>query len=142
VRETVCRRLIGSGEETRAEVLWRTSRAVPETASPVLYEGRLYALVQKGMLTCFDAETGNILWRIRLQPGVYHSSLVAGDGKIFATSSQGVTTVLASADTMTTLAVNDLGQKIDLATPAMAGGRLYLRTESGLVRIDKEAENP
>jgi outer membrane protein assembly factor BamB len=139
VRETVCRRLSGSGKETSVEVLWRTNRGVSETSSPVLYEGRLYVVAQKGMLTCFDAATGSILWHTRLEPGGYHASLVAGAGKVYAMSNQGVTTVLASADSHTTLSINRLGERTDVATPAIAGGRLYVRGANGIVCIEKEA---
>ncbi len=136
VRETVCRRLTGSGSDTDVEVLWRTSRAVAETASPVLYEGRLYVVTQKGVLTTYDALTGQILWRVRLEAGAYHGSLLAGDGKIYAFNNNGVTTVLASASEEKTLAVNQLGERSTIATPAVAGGRLYMRLRDRLVCIE------
>ncbi len=138
VRETVCRRLSGSGKETRVEVLWRTNRTVAETASPVLDQGVLYVMVQKGVITCYDALTGQILWRARLDPGAYHASLLAGDGKIYASNNDGVTTVLAAGPTQQILAVNDLGERSSIATPAISGGRLYVRTEKALVCIEPE----
>ena len=138
VRETVCRRLSGAGADTTVEPLWRTNRTVAETASPLLYDGKLYVLVQKGMITTYAAETGQILWRQRLSPGAYHASLVGGDGKVYAFNNAGVTTVFSTAPEYEQLAVNDLGERGSIASPAIAGGRLYLRTAKHLVSIEPE----
>ncbi len=139
VRETVCRRLSGSGKETRVEVLWRTNRTVSETASPLLYGDRLYVMVQQGVITSYDSLTGRILGRARLGSGAYHASLVAGDGKIYALNNEGVATVMAAGGELEILAVNDLGEPLSIATPAIADGRLYVRTDSGLVCIEESA---
>ena len=139
VRETVCRRLTGAGANTQIEPLWRTHTAVGESASPLLYDGQLYVLVQKGVVTAYEAETGTVRFRKRLPSGAYLASLVAGDGKVYAYNNAGVTAVLGSGPAFEQLAVNDLGERGSIATPALAGGRIYLRTAKNLVCIEGAA---
>ncbi len=135
VREGAVLRLSGEGRETEVEVLWETNQIIPQTASPVLYEGRLCMVVTKGVLVCYDINTGRTLWRKRLGgKGGYHTSLVAGDGKIYVGNRAGSMLVLESADGYRQLASNQLGEAMR-GSPAFAGSTLVIRTASGLLRI-------
>jgi outer membrane protein assembly factor BamB len=72
------------------------------------------------------------LYRERLGPrGPYFASPVAGDGKVYAASRDGVVVVFAAGDELKILARNDLDELI-AATPAPMGGKLYVRTEKHL----------
>jgi outer membrane protein assembly factor BamB len=122
----------GQGDVTRTHVLWREKRAVPEVPSPVAYRGRVYTVKDGGLVSCLDAASGKLLYRERLGPGgAYYSSPVAGDGKLYAASARGTVTVFAAGDGFRVLARNDLREPI-VATPALADGKLYVRTASHL----------
>lgn len=124
---------LAPGESART--LWSTRRGSPSCSSPVLYEGRLFTVGEGGLLTCFAAQSGEVLWRERLEPGQYYASLAAGDGKLYASSDEGVTTVVAASGAFEELARNELGEQL-IASPALAGGRLFLRGDSSLTSID------
>lgn len=122
----------GKGELTAEQVIWKEKRALPEVPTPLLYRGRLYLVKDGGVASCFDAISGKLIYRDRLGPtGFYYASLVLGDGKIYAASLQGVLTVYRSGDRLEVLAQTDLGEPI-AATPALADGKLYVRSEGHL----------
>ena len=122
----------GHGDVTKTHVRWRHERALPEVPSPLYYRGRVYMVRDGGLISCLDAKTGQLLYRERVgAAGVYFSSPVAGDGKVYVASQRGVITVLAGGDAFKVLARNDLGEPIQ-ATPALVDGKLYVRTEKHL----------
>lgn len=126
-------RLGGSGDMTEQNLLWLYSRAVPQLPSPLLYEGLLYMINDGGIVTILDPASGERLDQGRLQDAVdnYYASPVAGDGKIYMVSELGRVSVLAPGETLTVISAADLDDTV-YATPAIAGGRIYLRTGSTL----------
>jgi len=113
--------------------VWRMQKFLPNVPSPVLYQDVLYIVKDGGILTSLNPATGAILKQGRLSqaPGVYYSSPVAADGKIFTISQEGKATVLKAGGEWEVLAVNDLEDEC-YATPAIIGDRIYLRTRSKL----------
>jgi outer membrane protein assembly factor BamB len=125
------------GELPPDQVIWKERRALPEVPSPLFYQGRLYLVKDGGIASCFDAKSGRLIYRERLGPsGFYYSSPVAGDGKIYAASLKGVITVFQAGDRCQVLAENDLKEPI-AATPALADGKLYVRTDGHLYAFGK-----
>lgn len=125
----------GTGDVSKSHVVWRETKAVPEISSPVFYRGRVYTVRDGGIVSCLDAATGKLLYRERLGPGgAYYSSPIAGDGKIYSASTKGVITVFAAGDKFQVLARNDLAEPV-VATPAIADGTLYIRTDKHLYAI-------
>ncbi len=123
----------GRGDVTNSHVVWRESRSVSEVPSPLVYGGQVYMVKDGGIVSCLEAQSGRLLYRTRLGPrGAYFASPVAGDGKIFAASHNGAIVVWAAGETFQRLAVNELHEPI-FATPAIADGQLYVRTESRLL---------
>jgi len=121
--------LDGRGDVTETRVRWRFSRALPDLASPLVYEDVLYLVKGGGVMTALDPRTGRIIKQGRLSgaaEGIF-SSPVAADGKIYVTSASGKITVLKAGPDWTTLAVNDLDEEC-YASPAIADGRIYIRT--------------
>ena len=137
VRHTRFYALRGSGRDTSAELLWETGRFAPETSSPVLFDGRFFSLTDKGVLTCYEARTGRLLWKIRIGAG-HRAALLAGDGKVYALAATGATTVVRAADEPEILAVNEFDDPSNNASPAVAGGCLLIRTRSRLHCIEAE----
>ena len=122
----------GTGEITEQQVAWREKRSLPEVPSPLCYRGRLYLVRDGGVMSCLDAKTGKLMYRERLKAaGPYFASPVAGDGKIYVASRDGVVVVLAAGDKLDVLARVNLGESI-AATPALVDGRVYVRTENHL----------
>jgi outer membrane protein assembly factor BamB len=115
-------------EKAGPQVVWRASRLHPNISSPLYYEKRVYALNPPNVLVCADAADGKVLWQQRLADGTYWSSPVAADGKIYAANDAGTTTVVQVGNEPKVLAVNALGEPI-LATPAIAGGGIFLRSD-------------
>ena len=86
-----------------------------------------------GIVTCVDAETGQRVWQERLG-GVYTASPVAGDGKIYLVSETGETLVVRAGREPEVLARNAIGEQV-IASPAIAGGQLFVRTSRHIYAI-------
>jgi outer membrane protein assembly factor BamB len=114
-------------------VLWRFKKNLPYIPAPLVYDGRYYMVKNGGIITSLDLATGQPLKEGRTQgaPGEYFASPVAADGKVFVSSVGGRVTVLKAGAQWEVLGVNDLGSEIH-ATPALAGGRIYVRTRDTL----------
>ena len=120
-------------DRTFDSLRWKYPRAVPQLPSPLLYQGVLYMINDGGILTLLDPETGDVLKRMRLRGGIdhYYASPVAADGKVFFVSQGGAVTVVRADPAPEVLAVNELHEEC-YATPAIADGRLYVRTAGTL----------
>jgi outer membrane protein assembly factor BamB len=126
-------RLGGHGEFSREGLQWKHRRSVPQLPTTLLYRGVLYMINDGGILTTLDPATGAVLKQGRLRDAVdqYYASPVAADGKVFFASRTGIVSVLKAGGEQEVLAVNDLDEEV-AATPAIADGRIYLRTKSAL----------
>jgi hypothetical protein len=142
VKRTIFFRLESAGRDTRAEQLWDDPRFAPQNSSPVLYGERFFTVNDAGVLTSWDAATGEVVWNHRLSRGKNRASLVAGDGKVYVQSSSGVVTVVAAEDdgSPNILAENTLGDDGSNASPAIAGGCLLLRTARHLTCVEAGTE--
>ncbi len=121
--------------------VWSTDDG-PDVPTPVTDGKYLYVVNDKGIAWCFDAKTGAEVWgQQRLKVGTYSASPVLADGKLFATSEDGVTTVLAAGPRFEVLGENDLGE-YTLASPAIADGQIFIRTAQHLYCIGREGEKP
>jgi len=129
----------GAGDAP-AEIAWEQPQGVPECPSPLYHDGRVYLVKNGGLVSCLDARTGEQKYQERLgSRGPCYASPVIGDGKIYSASARGVVTVFAVGDELRVLARNDLGERIS-ATPALLGGRVYVRTDGGLYAFGEVAD--
>ncbi len=118
------------------EVAWRQSRLRPGAASPVVHDGRIYAVNRSGVLAYADATTGEIKWRLRMK-GAFWSTPVAVGQRLYATSDDGVVHVVdLSGDKGKQLAKNTLGEKIQ-ASPAVSDDAIYFRSNKHLWKISQ-----
>jgi len=121
-----------TGEVAQANIAWSERKGVPGVPSPLYYNGRLYTFKDGGLVFCRAADTGELLSDERLGTlGYYYSSPVAADDRIYIASAEGVVTVIDTGVKLKVLATNKLDGAI-LATPALAAGNIYVRTESHL----------
>jgi len=118
---------------TEKSLLWKSARSLPNVPSPLLYRGVLYTLKEGGILTALDPKAGEVLKQGRLTgaPGGYSASPVAADGKLYTVSEDGVVSVIRAGADWEVLASNDLEAPAK-ATPAISGGRLFVRTATAL----------
>lgn len=132
----------GKGDLTSGEdgklgdyVAWMQPRGGTYLPTEVAYDGALYALGETGIVSRFDAKTGKLGYRSRIEGGgAFTSSPWAYDGKVFCLNEEGKTFVIAAGAEFKLLHVNDLDEMAQ-ATPAIVGNRLLLRTETRLYSI-------
>ena len=128
----------GHGDVTDTHIAWRTQRGASYVPSPIVV-GKYFVIVSdKGIASCFDSPTGNRLWMERLGGG-HSASLVAAGGNVYFLSDDGVMTVVRPGAQLEVVAKSPLGERCS-ASPAIAGGRLFLRGEKTLFAI-ANAEN-
>ena len=132
--ELLAIRLGGAGDVTETHVAWRRRRAVPTMPSPLLVGDHLYTLANTGTLSCLEALTGREVGRESLS-GSFAASLLYAQGRIYCFNKKGVTTVLKEGPQLQVLAENKLDGGF-MASPAVAGDALFLRTKTHLYRIE------
>jgi outer membrane protein assembly factor BamB len=117
------------GATSNDGVAWRLPQAGPQTASPLLYEGYIYVLEERGgFLSCYDAKTGEQAYKERLAGARgFTSSPWACDGKIYCLDDAGTTYVVQAGATFKVLGKNTIAEMC-WSSPAVAGGSLFLRT--------------
>jgi outer membrane protein assembly factor BamB len=128
-----------AGEATSNEgVAWR-NRANPHLVTPLAYDGLLYVCTDNGILTVFDAKTGEQVYRQRVggTGGEFGASPVAADGKVYFTNQAGDTFVLRAGRSYELLSTGHLGELV-MASPAIAGGALIFRTDRSVVAIGRK----
>jgi outer membrane protein assembly factor BamB len=123
----------GQGDQTATAVRWHYYKPVPQVPSTLLYKGVLYMINDSGILLTFDPANGNIIKQGRLMGAIdkYFASPVAADDKVFVIGQGGQVSVLKAAGEWEVLKINELDDEV-FATPAIADGRIYIRTRSAL----------
>lgn len=119
----------------QAQVVWRTHKGIPTRSSVLLADGLVYMVSDAGVVSCLDSGTGEPVWHGRID-GEYSASPIYADGRVFFFNQDGKTTVLAAGRHFKVLAENLLADGF-MATPAVAGNALFLRTRTTLYRIEK-----
>jgi outer membrane protein assembly factor BamB len=127
----------GKGDVTSSHVLWSTVNG-PDVPTPVTDGKYFYIVKDNGVVFCLDAKTGaEVYGQQRLKAGTYSASPVLADGKIYVTSEDGVTTVVAAGPKFEVLAENALNE-YTLSSPAISDGRIYIKTSGHLYAIGKK----
>ncbi len=134
-------RLTGQGDLTASNVVWSVKKAYPSIPAPLIYRGVMYLMKEGGIVSSLDPASGKVLKQGRTPDALeeYYASPVAADGKVFMVSASGKVTVLKADAQWEILAMNDLDEEV-WATPAIAGGNLYIRTRSALYSFGANAK--
>ncbi len=117
-------------------VLWEYQKGTAYVSSPLLYDGYLYLVSDKGILTCLEPETGKVVYeggRLPIPTNV-KASPVAWDGKILISGQDGDFFVIQAGPTHRVLSTNSIGGVV-YSSPALAEGKLFLRAEDCLYAI-------
>jgi outer membrane protein assembly factor BamB len=120
------------------EVYKIDSSSVPYVPTSLAKDGLLFTFHDRGDVSCLRSATGEQLWREK-PAGPFYGSPVWVSGKLYCITRKGEVVVIKAAPTYELLAVNPLGEE-SYATPAVAGGRMYLRTYSHLISIGGKKE--
>ena len=124
------------------EVAWESPKLRPGMSSPIVDGGRIYTLAGNGILSCGDARTGEVAWQLRLK-GEFSSTPAIAGRRLFAASEEGLLHLVRlgergaegqPAPKAEIEATKDLKETI-LASPAVSGGALYLRSDAHLWKI-------
>ena len=117
-----------------AELLWHQSRLSSGNASPIVHEGRAYTIKDPGILACGDTVDGKILWQLRLK-GPFWASAVIADGHLYCVNyKDGLVQVVELAEKGKLVGTSWIDPKI-LASPAVANGAVYFRSDEHLWKI-------
>ena len=116
-------------------VAYKFTREVPQRPGPLAYNGLLFLVSDNGIATCLDVKDGSQVWTRRLN-GNFYSSPVLAEGRLYVFDRKGKATVLSADRQGRILATNQLEEGV-VATPAIAGKALFVRTNTHLYRIEQ-----
>ncbi len=130
----------GNGDVTDSHVVWKMTKGVSSRPSLLLIGGLIYMVSSDGIACCVDAKTGQLVWKQRLA-GNYSASPLYADGHIYFFNHDAVATVIEPGREYKQLAANELGEREELmASPAVVGKALLVRTRGQLYRLEKKAD--
>jgi outer membrane protein assembly factor BamB len=127
----------GQGDVTETHVAWKLAKDMPATASLVLAGDLLFMVNDQGFALCVEAASGKIVWKEKLK-GKHSASPILADGKIYFFSEKCTAAVLQPGREFMLLSENQLDDRM-MATPAVVGPALFVRTKSFLYRIEDRA---
>ncbi|MEX0678492.1 MAG: PQQ-binding-like beta-propeller repeat protein [Pirellulales bacterium] len=120
----------------KPEVVYQIDKSAPYVPSLVAKDELVFLWGDRGVVTCIDAASGTVHWRERVGGNYFGSPVRVGD-RVYCISAEGEVVALAASDRFKLLGRCPLGET-SRATPAVADGRMFLRTESHLVAVGKE----
>ena len=123
----------GLGDVTDTHIAWRTNRGASYVPSPIIEGPYLIVVSDAGIGSCFEAASGKRL-RMERFGGGHSASMVSANGKVYGLSDKGVTTVIRPGPKFDVVTRNNLGEAC-FASPAISGGRIYIRGEKHLYAI-------
>jgi len=118
-------------------IVWSQTKGNSYTPSPVIFDNKLYALTDTGMVSCYNAKTGVPYYHQTRLPKAYSfkSSPVGANGRLYLASENEDVIVLKMGETFEVLATNTMADQVFIATPAIAGGEIFLRSKTALFCI-------
>lgn len=129
-------RLDGQGDVTASHRVWKREDVGVFVTTPAVYQGRVYLLRHRGEVVCLDPESGRTHWAESLPagPSSYYASPVIGHGRLYAAREDGMVFSARVGERFELLGEQAMGERI-VASPALSGGRLFLRGDKHLFCI-------
>ena len=128
-------KLGGSGVLEESQLAWRVKKSVPSKPSMLLLDGALFMVDDSGIASCVDAKSGETLWTERVG-GNFSASPLLADGRIYACNEEGKMTVFAADKAGYRVLGEGQFESGFMASPAVSGGALYLRSKTHLYRVE------
>jgi len=126
----------GRGNVASSHIMWSFENG-PDVPTPVTDGKYVYVINDRGIMWCLDAKTGKEVYgKMRLRPSTYSGSFVMGDGKLYITNEDGLTTVVRTGPKFEVLAENNFDD-YTLSSPAISEGQIFIRTTAALWAIGK-----
>jgi outer membrane protein assembly factor BamB len=118
-------------------IVWTQTKGNSYTPSPVIFDNKFYALTDTGMLSCYNARTGEPYYQQVRLPKTYNfkSSPVGVNGKLYMASENEDVIVVKMGEKFEVLATNTMKDQVFIATPAIVGGEIFLRSKTSLFCI-------
>jgi outer membrane protein assembly factor BamB len=130
---------LSDGQSANAHVAWKSERGGPYVPTPIVYGDYLYSCTDKGVLTCFNAKTGEQIYqqRINEQSLGFSASPVAANGHLYFASKDGEVYVIKAGPKYELLAINPMNEAM-MATPAIADNMLIIRSRHHVFGIAEQ----
>lgn len=125
----------GAGDVTATHIVWKFARSVPQKPSILLVDDLIYMINDVGIASAVEAKTGSLVWQSRVG-GTFSASPLYANGRIYVFDEDGKTTVLQAGREFKVLGENQLENGF-MASPAVAGNALFLRTSTDVYRIEE-----
>ena len=126
----------GRGDITKTHVRWSHQKQVPHTPSIIVDAGRIFMVSDRGIGSCLNAKTGDVIWQERIG-GNFSASPVIANGLIYLQSEQGDATVIEASPKFKVVSKNTFGERA-LATYGVADGTLLIRTSESLYCVQEK----
>ncbi len=123
------------GNITQSHLLWKQPAGAPDQCSPIIVKDRVYVTTSGGILSCLKLASGEVVWKERVGSDFAASPILA-DGRLYFFAAAGPCTVIEPGDTLKKLAENTLDSGC-MASPAVVGKALIVRTKTHLYRIEQ-----
>ena len=129
-------------QDANEHVAWAQAQAAPYNTSPLVFGDYVYVCKDQGIMACYDAHTGEVMYEKKRMPDRQFTASPWGYGEhVFCLSESGRTFVLKAGPEFEIVATNELGEDVmSLASPAMVGDRLLIRTANSLFCIQEGAQ--
>jgi len=127
----------GTGDITESHLVWKyEGSGAPDVPSPICDGEYLYLVDDRGMVTCLDPKTGAVVYGPEnTREGIVSASPIISEGRMYILNEQGITTVVATGPEFKILATSELDGSYTLASPAVSGKQIFIRTETHLYCI-------
>ncbi|HWA99880.1 MAG TPA: PQQ-binding-like beta-propeller repeat protein [Pirellulales bacterium] len=126
----------GTGDITETAVVWKLPKQAPANPSPILVGDTIFMVADKGVATCVDALTGEVIWTERLA-GNFSASPIFVDGRLYFSCEDGTVYVIAPEREFKLLATNHLDGRL-MASPAVLHNAMFFRSDTALYRIEQK----
>ncbi len=136
--ELLAIRLDGRGHVTDSHVQWKFNKTTPQTPSPLVINGRVFMVSDKGVATGLDAASGEQVWLARLG-GNFSASPLTDGHHIYFCGESGATKVISIGEEPEVVATSKLDGRIK-ASPAVSGNSLFIRTDQAIYRIESSGD--
>jgi outer membrane protein assembly factor BamB len=130
----------GAGDITESHLVWKyEGSGAPDVPSPVCDGKYFYMVDDRGLVTCLDSKTGTVIWGPETTTeGIVSASPVLSDGKLYILNEKAVTSIVSVGSEFQLLATNELDGTYTLASPAVSGSQLFIRTSTHLYCIESQ----
>jgi outer membrane protein assembly factor BamB len=129
---------LAKDQTSNPAVVWSKTGRGSYMPTPLAYDGILYVLANNGVFDAYDLQTGQEIYRQRLEPvgSGFSASPIAADGRIYLPSEDGEIIVIAAGREFKRLGASSMGELL-MATPALSEGVMYVRSASSLFAIGR-----